>query len=63
MGLKNEFLFRQKAFIDGLWCSADDGGVIAVRNPTTVGIIGVVPAMGKVETDRAIKSAESALSE
>src|SRR5882724_5462213 len=61
--LSNPFLFRQKAFIGGRWCDADDGGVIPVVNPATENSIGTVPRMGAGETRRAIQAAGEALPE
>jgi succinate-semialdehyde dehydrogenase/glutarate-semialdehyde dehydrogenase len=61
MQLHNQELFRQQAYIDGQWLDADSGQTIAVNNPATGEIIGVVPKMGSAETRRAIDAAEQAL--
>ncbi|KPG96039.1 succinate-semialdehyde dehydrogenase [Pseudomonas sp. RIT-PI-q] len=61
MPLKNQSLFRQQAFVDGLWIDADNGNVISVNNPATGDIIGTVPKMGAAETRRAIEAANRAL--
>jgi succinate-semialdehyde dehydrogenase/glutarate-semialdehyde dehydrogenase len=53
-------LFREQAFIGGVWGCADDGGAISVTNPATGDQIGTVPALGAVGTRRAIIAAESA---
>ncbi|QJQ04904.1 NAD-dependent succinate-semialdehyde dehydrogenase [Undibacterium piscinae] len=58
--LKDPSLFKQQAYINGLWCDADSGEKIAVTNPATGEIIGHVPKMGAAETKRAIESANSA---
>ncbi|MNQ20105.1 Glutarate-semialdehyde dehydrogenase DavD [compost metagenome] len=61
MQLKNAHLFRQQAYIDGVWLDADSGQTIAVNNPASGEIIGSVPKMGRAETRRAIEAAERAL--
>jgi succinate-semialdehyde dehydrogenase/glutarate-semialdehyde dehydrogenase len=60
MELRERALFRQHAFIDGVWAEADGRKVYAVHNPATGERIGTVPAMGVAETRRAIDAAESA---
>ncbi len=59
--LKDPSLFRQANFIDGRWVQADEGKTMVVRNPATDEPIGAVPAMGAVETRRAIEAANRAL--
>ncbi|SFQ15269.1 NADP-dependent succinate-semialdehyde dehydrogenase [Pseudomonas borbori] len=61
MQLKNAHLFRQQAYIDGVWLDADSGQTLAVNNPASGEIIGSVPKMGRAETRRAIEAAERAL--
>ncbi|MFQ5466580.1 MAG: NADP-dependent succinate-semialdehyde dehydrogenase [Kiloniellaceae bacterium] len=61
MRLKDGDLFRQQAFIDGAWVSADQGDSFAVTNPATGETLGSVPRMGTEETRRAIVAAEQAL--
>lgn len=61
MQLKNSFLFRQQAYIDGTWLDADSGQTIEVSNPATGEVLGCVPKMGTAETRRAIEAAERAL--
>jgi succinate-semialdehyde dehydrogenase / glutarate-semialdehyde dehydrogenase len=58
--LKDTSLFREQAFIGGVWGSAEDGGTIPVTNPATGAQIGAVPALGAMETRRAILAAEAA---
>jgi succinate-semialdehyde dehydrogenase/glutarate-semialdehyde dehydrogenase len=58
--LKDPSLFREQAFIGGVWSAADDGGVIPVTNPATGEGIGTVPALVATETRRAILAAEAA---
>jgi succinate-semialdehyde dehydrogenase/glutarate-semialdehyde dehydrogenase len=58
--LKDPSLLKQQAYINGLWCDADNGEKIAVTNPATGEIIGHVPKMGAAETKRAIENANSA---
>lgn len=62
MKLKNDALFRQQAFINGMWCDADNKETHEVLNPATGELIGTVPMMGAVETRRAIEAANKAQS-
>lgn len=54
-------LLRQRCFIDGIWCDADDGSTIDVCDPGTGSFLGAVPKMGGNETARAINAAQAAL--
>ncbi len=58
--LKDPSLFKQNAYIDGIWCQADNNKMITVCNPATGEIIGSVPDMGSVETRKAIDCANQA---
>ncbi len=60
MQLTNRELFKQQAFINGVWCDADDKQTHEVFNPATNELIGTVPLMGAVETRRAIEAAATA---
>ena len=62
MQLKNDALFRQQAFINGVWCDADSQETQEVFNPATGEVIGTVPNMGGDETRRAIEAADAAQS-
>lgn len=62
MQLKNNALFRQQAFINGVWCDADNKETHEVLNPATGELIGTVPMMGSDETRRAIEAADIAQS-
>ena len=62
MQLKNDALFRQQAFINGVWCDADSQETQEVFNPATGEVIGTVPNMGADETRRAIEAADAAQS-
>ena len=62
MQLKNDALFRQQAFINGVWCDADSQETQEVFNPATGEVIGTVPNMGANETRRAIEAADTAQS-
>jgi succinate-semialdehyde dehydrogenase/glutarate-semialdehyde dehydrogenase len=53
-------LLRQQAYLDGVWCDADEGGRTAIFNPATGELIGEVPNMGRAETRRAIEAAQAA---
>ena len=61
MQLKDSSLFRQQAYIDGVWLDADGGETLKVNNPASNEILGTVPKMGATETRRAIEAAERAL--
>ena len=60
MELKNQALFRQQCYIDGVWADADSGETITVSNPANGEVVGTVPRMGADETRRAIEAAEAA---
>ena len=62
MQLTNSELFRQQAFINGVWCDADNKQTHEVFNPATHELIGTVPLMGAAETRRAIDAAAKAQS-
>ena len=62
MQLKNDALLRQQAFINGVWCDADNKQTHEVLNPATGEVIGTVPMMGANETRRAIEAADTAQS-
>jgi succinate-semialdehyde dehydrogenase/glutarate-semialdehyde dehydrogenase len=53
-------LFREACYINGRWIPAGDGPSIAVDDPATGDIIGVVPKLGRTETRDAIDAAASA---
>lgn len=61
MNLRDSSLFRQQAYIAGVWSDADNGQHINVNNPATNEILGNVPKMGAAETRRAIDAADQAL--
>ena len=58
--LRDPTLFRQANCIDGKWVQADSGRTLIVKNPATGEAIGEVPALGAVETRRAIEAAHRA---
>ncbi|CAA7624127.1 NAD-dependent succinate-semialdehyde dehydrogenase [Magnetospirillum sp. SS-4] len=60
IALADKSLFRNKAYIDGMWLDADDGAVFPVANPADGTVLGHVPAMGAAETRRAIAAAHAA---
>ncbi len=59
--LKDPTLLRDACPLAGAWVAADNGGTIAVDNPSTGAVIGHVPNMGMAETRRAIEFANAAL--
>jgi len=58
--VKDSALFRPFAYIDGNWVAADSGEQIDVDNPANGEILGRMPRLGRVETERAIEAAEAA---
>jgi succinate-semialdehyde dehydrogenase/glutarate-semialdehyde dehydrogenase len=58
--LKDEYLLRQKCYIGGAWADAEDGKVVAVKNPATGETLGTVPKMGAAEARRAVEAAQAA---
>ncbi|MBL8250132.1 MAG: NADP-dependent succinate-semialdehyde dehydrogenase [Candidatus Competibacter sp.] len=54
-------LFRQQCFVSGAWIDADSGARSTIANPATGEALGSVPALGAVETRRAIEAAHRAL--
>ena len=61
MTLKDSSLFRQRCYIDGAWHDADQAETLAVLNPASGEVLGMVPKMGAQETRRAIEAARVAL--
>jgi len=59
--LDNSNLFHQHAYINGEWIGND--AVIDVTNPVNNTLLGTVPNLGQVETDKAIAAAQAALPE
>jgi succinate-semialdehyde dehydrogenase / glutarate-semialdehyde dehydrogenase len=59
--LTNTDIFRQQAFISGLWLDAENGATIDVLNPATGGLIGAIPNMSASEAQRAVAAANAAL--
>ena len=60
MNLLDASLNRNRCYVDGAWVAADSGRQIEVRDPANGGIVGSVPDMGTLETQRAIDAAERA---
>ena len=54
-------LLRDRAYIDGVWVSADSGATFPVLDPATGETIANVPRLGAAETRRAIEAAQRAL--
>lgn len=61
MQLNDTSLFRQQAYVDGIWIDADNGATFAVDNPANGETLGTVPGLGRIETQRAIDAAQRAL--
>ncbi|MEK7257380.1 MAG: aldehyde dehydrogenase family protein, partial [Bacteroidota bacterium] len=60
MQLSNSTLFRQQAFINGIWQDALQSNVYPVTNPATGETIAHVPDLGAAETRQAIEAANAA---
>jgi succinate-semialdehyde dehydrogenase/glutarate-semialdehyde dehydrogenase len=58
--LADQSLLKDSAYIDGIWCAADDGARFAVSNPADGATLASVPDMGEAETRRAIEAANAA---
>jgi succinate-semialdehyde dehydrogenase/glutarate-semialdehyde dehydrogenase len=58
--LADDSLLRDKAYIGGRWCDADEGRTFPVTNPATGELLATVPRMGAAETRRAIEAAAAA---
>ena len=58
--LQDPDLFRDQAFIDGEWVTADDGSTFDVLDPATGQTLAKVPAMGAGETAAALDAADRA---
>lgn len=61
MQLTNPGLFREAAYLNGRWISADSAQTISVDNPANLQVIGHIPNCGTNETRRAIEAANTAL--
>jgi len=63
MQLNDPELFRQQAYVGGQWIKAQNGLTITVSNPANGEVLGTVPKLGSLETQRAIEAANTALSD
>lgn len=61
LNLNDPDLLRMQGLIGGVWCDADSGKTLEVKNPATGEIIGTTPLMGTTETRRAIEAASAAM--
>ena len=61
MQLTNPALFRQQAYINGVWLDADSSATIEVTNPANGEVVGHVPDMNAAEAARAIEAARVAM--
>ena len=57
--LWDQELFRQQAYLGGLWCDADNGATLDVNNPATGEILGCVPLMGGLKLEEPSKRPKS----
>lgn len=60
LNLKDKGLLRQAGLINGEWIAARSAGTVAVIDPATQAVIGIVPDMDGEETRAAIAAAEAA---
>ncbi len=58
--LADPSLLRDRAYVGGEWCEADDGRTFEVTDPATGELLATLPRMGPAETRRAIAAAEGA---
>jgi succinate-semialdehyde dehydrogenase/glutarate-semialdehyde dehydrogenase len=61
MELNDRTLWKERAYVDGAWSSADSGQTTTILNPANRETLGAVPNMGAAETRRAIDAAHGAL--
>lgn len=61
MSVFQSSLFRQQAFIAGVWRDANDDATLAVTNPATGATLGKIPNMGAEEARQAVDAAAQAL--
>ena len=61
LSLKDSGLLRQRAYIAGRWCEADNRKSFLVTNPATGEVLAQVPDMEAAETRRAIEAAKAAM--
>ncbi|QRG77481.1 NAD-dependent succinate-semialdehyde dehydrogenase [Citrobacter sp. R56] len=61
MSVFQSSLFRQQAFIAGVWRDADNDATLAVTNPATGTTLGKIPNMGAEEARQAVDAASQAL--
>lgn len=52
---------KQRMFIDGKWCDADDGRTLGVINPATEEVVCDIAYGGRKETHRAVEAAARAM--
>ncbi|MEH6525010.1 MAG: NAD-dependent succinate-semialdehyde dehydrogenase [Sneathiella sp.] len=61
LNLNDPDLLRMQGLIGGVWCDADSGETLEVKNPATGEVVGTTPLMGAAETRRAIEAASAAM--
>ena len=59
MNLKDKALFKQKCFINGIWVDADSKKTFEVTNPSDQSVVGRMPNCSKIDTIKAIDSANN----
>lgn len=63
MQLKDSDLLKSQCYINGQWKHANTNATIAVMNPATGQLIGLVPKMGAKEATEAVETAYKAMNE
>lgn len=61
MLIKDMKLFKQQAYINGIWVNSANQQSYKIHNPATHELLGAVPLMGAADTQHAINAAEAAL--
>jgi len=59
--LRNKSLFRDQAYVNGRWVSAQSGKTFEVTDPASGKVIGTMPDMNKDDVQKAIDAAAAAL--
>ena len=63
MDLSDPTLLRTHAFVGGIWCGAESGSTVSVKDPATGLAIGTVPEMNDADARKAIDAAAASQSE
>ena len=61
--LSDPRLLRELSYIDGKWCGAANGRTLPVTNPADGAVLGMVAAMGGLESGMAVAAADDAFAD